>query len=974
MAELNIEDLGFKAVKKAPAQNTFNGIGTRLYGQSAIAGSEPLYTKVLYFTILYIPILALGKYLAYKENGAEYILGKGELSGFSKIWNALLVVVVLSFIGGVAYKSHVSSPEYIAKNLYEDATQMIEDGEFEPAITNLKSVYVGRSSLKQSAKEKIEQLMSNEFLSERSPEESFQIISNATQKTELFPQKLDIYINSFNKYETTNPVVASDFAELIVGNSTDEQQIQLYEKKNYSLLNGLYTAKPSDFGIAQRYALLDERLNRCENCLTILEPHADKLKDTESARVLGQAYANVRETEKAYRLLEPYVEKNMTRYHAAEKRYDDEIQKVWDNSIDFLNSGKAPESFYNKYDAASKENQQLMVDEYFYEQRDSSIAVENARQEYVDSASIVPVALDLGIVLLDKAAITSDLKKREALLQQAEKTFLAVQNYAGDSDDYQLYLGQVYYWLSKEDEGEKLFEALLNKYNRSHQVLNSLSNTMRNLGVFSKAREYAMEAYENAQEKADKQTYAQTVALLADDYGEKIEWLSKADQTNLYVRGDLLSAKGRKAHEENKNAQALSYLQQSIDAYEKIPESASQLNNIALIYLSKYRIGFDSSDLNAVLTNMDKAVSLAPEDSIVLGNTAFQYFTKAYLDVLSPHIDFKALETSPTLGLFSYIYGSVAQKDQLRVQLRNNSSFKKGISYIEKAALLAPKNKSFFDELIGIYSFMKDEDGLSRLVSRFDGVDLDLDGQQKRLAEYRSGASHEKSLSDSVDYITRNEISVKSPENRNNQYNQAILRSYFISTKISMTAYGHPDGSKELLALARTNYSNSVSTSTRADLESALIHYLIQSGKTELGQFAEFAKKYELILNESILFSVALDQVGTFKEYVLQSEQSKELMSLIELGMSAFPQTPNIVDWKILHELGNPKASQVAKAYQSNKHIQQQYLLGFKRTSNQEHISVTQALEQEMLGNTKEATRINQSAIERGLDVPKLSF
>lgn len=101
----------------------------------------------------------------------------------------------------------------------------------------------------------------------------------------------------------------------------------------------------------------------------------------------------------------------------------------------------------------------------------------------------------------------------------------------------------------------------------------------------------------------------------------------------IYEIGSLngqLSAKGRKAHEENKNDQAFSYLQQSIDAYEEISEGASQSNNIALTYLSKYRIGFESSDLDAVLINMDKAVSLAPEDSIVLGNAAFQYFTKAY--------------------------------------------------------------------------------------------------------------------------------------------------------------------------------------------------------------------------------------------------------------------------------------------------------------------------------------------------------
>ena len=46
------------------------------------------------------------------------------------------------------------------------------------------------------------------------------------------------------------------------------------------------------------------------------------------------------------------------------------------------------------------------------------------------------------------------------------------------------------------------------------------------------------------------------------------------------------------------------------------------------------------------------------------------------------------------------MYGDSKQKDELREQLRNNSSFIKRVNYLEKAALSAPKNISFFDELI----------------------------------------------------------------------------------------------------------------------------------------------------------------------------------------------------------------------------------------------------------------------------------
>ena len=37
---------------------------------------------------------------------------------------------------------------------------------------------------------------------------------------------------------------------------------------------------------------------------------------------------------------------------------------------------------------------------------------------------------------------------------------------AGDSDAYRLFLGQVNYWLGKADEGQKLFDALLDNRNQ----------------------------------------------------------------------------------------------------------------------------------------------------------------------------------------------------------------------------------------------------------------------------------------------------------------------------------------------------------------------------------------------------------------------------------------------------------------------------------------------------------------------------
>lgn len=454
MSKIDISELGFTPVEKAPSQNTFNGIGTRLYGQTKVPQAEGLYTKVHYFTLLYVPVLALGKYLAHKQDGNEYILGKGRLSGRSKAWNGLVSLSVASFIGFGAYQSHVGSPEYEAKKMYSDALEMVEEHEFDEAITSLKSVYSSKSSVTQAAGQKLKELMSGDYLAQRSPAENFEIVSNATKLGALFPKRLETYKAKYDEFESVAPVVASDFAELVVNATSDEATIKLYENKNFTLLKGVYSADKSDYRVAQRYAVLDERLNQCLSCREILEPHLDSLANTEGSRILGQAYAAARETDKAYDLLAPYVDKKIKLYHAAEAKYDEVVQKVWDDTIELLNSGNAPASFYTKYDAVPEQEQDQLVDEFYAGKRDASAVVSNARDAYRETTSIVPVALDLGIVLLDKASVSSDGALRSKLLEQAEETFLSVQNYAGDSDDYQLYLGQVYYWLGKSLKGK----------------------------------------------------------------------------------------------------------------------------------------------------------------------------------------------------------------------------------------------------------------------------------------------------------------------------------------------------------------------------------------------------------------------------------------------------------------------------------------------------------------------------------------
>lgn len=974
MSDLNIEDLGFTPISKAPSQNTFNGIGTKLYGKSDIDGINDLYTKKMYFTILFIPVFVLGNYLIQLHDGNEYILGKGKLPGIAKGWNSLLGFLLISIISFGFYQKHVNSPEYIAKNLYQEALQAIQRKDFSQAIENLKLVYKGGTSLTGKARDQLDGLVEPENIKRNSPLEVLTIVKGVTSLALLFPQRLDTYRLYFDQFESSAPKVASEFAELIVSTSQVESEIQSYNEKNYRLLVDIYQQDPDDFSVASKYALLEERLNRCLECINILARHKGKLGQTQAARILGQAYAQNRQVEEAYKLLFPYVQARIKIYHQAEEKYDSVVNAVWDDTIEYLNAGKASSSFYTSYDMVTKEEQGRMVDELYIERRDQSVAVTRAKSAYIESTSIVPVALDLGIVLLNRALTLNDPEQRDSSLKQAEDTFLSVQNYAGDSDEYQLYLGQVYYWLGKEEKGDELFSALLDKYQRSHQVLSSLANTLRELGAVAKAKEYALEAYNSGADIKDKQSYAQTLALLSDKIEDKIEWLEQADQSNPYVKGDLLTAKGRKATSENKNDLALNYFQQSIQVYEKIPENATQLNNIALIYLSKYRLGFHQNDFVKALNMLDRAVELVPEDSIVLNNAAFQHLTKAYTDLLSKQINFEALEEPPSLQHFSFLYNIQEEKKAFASKLAKHSSFKKAMSYMKKAMLLAPKNVEILSELLSIYTFLDDRKELAQLATRFKQIELDLSQQQQSINEYRNGEDRKKDLTKFEDYLIKLEKSSRNSVNNNNKNNRSIVRSKLISTRLRAVAYGKPADIKKNLKQARENYELNISSSLAGELQSVIARNLIESASNDLPGFGKFYQQYKYVFGDFSFLAVALATDKQFLSYVEANELGAELQSLLVLEASNFPENPSLISWKILYTLGNPYAQEIKDDYLASDIQNDKDSLAYKMTANQEYIAMYKILKLELQGDKLAARNLNNDVMTNGLVFPDFGY
>src|SRR5207244_2159341 len=101
------------------------------------------------------------------------------------------------------------------------------------------------------------------------------------------------------------------------------------------------------------------------------------------------------------------------------------------------------------YEQASKPEKEAMVDDYLAKTVQADAGLKRAVVQLTAANKIVHVTLDLGIVQLNRAQSLSDPAARKTELEAAERTFLAIHGLAGDTDEYRLFLGQVYYWLGK---------------------------------------------------------------------------------------------------------------------------------------------------------------------------------------------------------------------------------------------------------------------------------------------------------------------------------------------------------------------------------------------------------------------------------------------------------------------------------------------------------------------------------------------
>jgi len=925
MAEFRLKDKfpDLQPISSAPSLFTMNGIGLGVYGRRDYDDETGTYVTTHCNCVIFVPVLALGAYrVADAPSGGYYFVGKSPISMFAKGWNMLLAAAVLVGLGSLGFQSWYMLPENVARRNLTKADRLVAQGEHGLAAALYQDLAVGGSGQATAARERLEKwLAAPPADAEAGDQHAVWKVAATLNEMGHWPagsQPLhDQALNLAEKVAEQDGKLA--VAILQKADPLDEQP-QASAARKRKLLEKLQARSPGDLDLTVQLAQAVEQEGQLERCEALLSPLANQLAATEGARILGQLYLAKGKINEAHALLAPYCEARLAQFRAAESSFEGAFQTVQSATIAGLEKDPA---FRRRYQNASEDERQQMVTEKITEaiKRDPQIA--RLRAELRQHSRVVPVALDFGVVQLYRAQGLSDPAERKAELERAEATFLAIGNAIGDSDEYKLNLAKVDYWLGKSAEGKKLLDEILERNAGDFKIRLAVVKTLREVGAETEARDQAEKLYNEESSEDNRYEAAELRALLFKDIDDEIEWLNRGRLSDPSVKASLTLARGNKAMIDGDDRAAEQELRQAAELYAGFPEATSSLNNAALCYSSLFHVRGDVTDLQQAARMLEKAVSLKPDDSVLMINAAELQYDLALAEVCGDEIDLRLIHMSGRSGLLGYLYRDGAGRSQAIARLSGRPALAKAKQYYEKAMLLAPKRATNYRQAAGIHSLLEDEAALQRLLRQIQSVQPDTQESVAQTLKFLSGAEDEK-----VTQAINNALSAgrklaqhwqaappgDKPTSNKRSRSLAAAQVTVCGTLIrkATSPLDTPADPDEIVRLAEEALASHACSMTDQALVGALlyrVHAQLVTGNPEYRAFSEAYRRH-LTPYETLL--AGLDR-ESFRTRLVAHGDFQRALTITREQAKQFPKSAAPDDWMLARYADPALADQIAQ-------------------------------------------------------------
>jgi hypothetical protein len=959
-----------RPLRSAPPLMRLNGCGFGLYGSRDFDQDTGTYVKTYSFSLLFLPVLALSAYrVADAPDGGWYFLGRARLSGLARLWNSCLIALLAGGLGLLLWKNYTESADYLAGKKMAEADALAAAGQRGKAAQLYKEVAVGNSEHAGRAEGKLKEVVAGAVADGPLPDAA------AAARAAVELKRPSVVAGLFDRglqrarAEKTDPRGALELLDAVAPLAPDPKAVTPARQQ---LLEKVVALEPNDLDPAVRLAVIYEEQKRLPECEELLTPHLARLGTTEGARILGHILVRKDKFEEAHRLLQPYVDERLQRLHQAEADADNAQKRLLQQINQEFRQGTALNFPYDKFKASGEAEQKAIYRDYALARLKEDAGVKAAEEALVREMPVVPVALDLGIVLLRRAQQTADPKAREAELQKAEKTFLAVQGQAGETDAYRLFLGQVYYWMGKHKEGRKLFDDLLAARKHETDALLEICRRLREVGAHSEARALAEGAYNKEPDQHKKQELASVLAVMALDLDERITWLRRADLGEGDNRAQLATALGQKAHADGNDEEAAKQLREAVAIYAKLPENSTTLNNGALVYFSLYRVTGERAALDKGLAMVERATALDPHKTIPLRNAAWSALDGGLREVVGPAVDLKALKAEGSWSLLPFLYADRAGRDNVATRVRQHPGVAKARSLLERLLVLSPKDDSSYGLLAWLFEFTRDRPALLDLARRVEGVELDqADGIRKTLEGYQ-GKDRDKRVKELNATRQREEALVKSLRKgpRGQGATFAVAASRLADTLQSLAAEGAAADLGQAVSLAEEAHQAAPSAGTHKALRDALLFRASRTLEKQELAYRQMATRARRSVGASYLIALALSREGKAREAALKDPDVRRAIQLVREDWARFPDDPGAWAWAMLRAAHPDDAAQIAAALAKDDAHQARLAIGRKLGPVNTGSALLTYWKAQMAGKDAEGRAVLKALAARGVPLP----
>lgn len=966
MTDLQQRFPNMKPVARPPSLFTINGIGVSMYGRRDFDAATNTYIKTRCFCIIFIPVFPLDSYrVADAQGRGWYFLGKEQGSGFASAVRWCMLTLLAVVIASGMWSAHLHSAPYREKQARATAEKQIQEGRPMDAVETYQAAMNDNLGSYEEWREAMAKILRDEIASGELARAEV-AVRKADSKRKmaggpLIPDLPDRVLAAAPKYPAEGSIrLLSAFDPA----PTDLPKVHAALKKS---LEALHASKPEDPEIRIKLALMREEVGEVEGALGLLAPAAGHLGDGEGARLYGKLLMGEGREEEALPHLERYVNQRLDDWKKAELAFERATKSVEQRGIDALESDRV---FRISYEKANKDEQDRMVNERLVKFVEKDGQFQSARERYQKAAVIAGPIMDLGVARLRMAQASDDAAKRTDLLKKAEEAFLALQSFAGETDEYRLFLGQVYFWSGREPEGRKLFDELLKSNGRDTATLYKLASIFRVLGESNDARDLLDEAYPKATEENIKSSIVGLRSMLCRTTDEKIEWLSRISAPTPDIKIKLAEARAEKADGKGDAAGAIRYYREALAGYDAGVRDAVNLNNQSIVYRALYRLEGKREHFETAARLLSEAVELEPSDSIFCANASESLLTAAVLRVVGDKIHPKLLEFDPGLGILRFLYDREAEKDKILVELKADPNFRKALTHYWNSILLAPKevnNYAFGSEIFG---FTRDEESLAKLLAKAAEQDFDFTSSREEREKHRRKEHDEEIRSALKAQLARTEALVKAMDDPRAK---AMGQVFLSSARLGPFVIGEETHVTEWLGELRKAVKEVPCVSLRTSLTAALHVAVLEKLAANDPECAAIINADRRMLNAGEMLSLLVRAKGPLGERVRKEPLVTEIREAVVSEAVSFPSSFSVDEWLLVEGLHPEKDAALRASAAKNGTNGNQVRLGRELTEPDESTLLEDYWQKVFDGDKAAAAALLPKLEQSGLKLPPLS-